>query len=153
MIMLINNYLYKGMHNIFLFYFIKISPNLKWRNLGWELLDHDVLRLRTNLPALQPIAVIHPLLPVVGQSKRKVVFFCKSLSDFSRQFNNFFLRGKKAAFVFLQTIFVLRMRWHGFWTVLCREEKPDGRQLSLSVGNYNKAIKPQVNGNSLNICR
>lgn len=46
---------------------------------------------------------------------------------------------------------MIEMTW--FLDCSLQEEKPDGRQLSLSSGNYNKVIKPQVNGNSLNICR
>ena len=98
--------------------------------------------------------VIHPLLPVGRQPKRKV--FCKSSSDFSRQFNNFFLRKKKkksSSICFPSKHFcpMIEMTW--FLDCSLQEEKPDGRQLSLSSGNYNKVIKPQVNGSSLNICR
>lgn len=92
-----------------------------------------------------------PPLPEVRQPKRKD--FCKSLSDFSRQFNKFFFKGKKAAaFVFLQRVSVLWLRWHGFWTALCRRRSQmEGSFLSALA--IITVIKPQVNGSSLNICR
>lgn len=94
------------------------------------------------------------LLTVARQTKRKD--FCKSLSDFFRQFNNFFLkereREKKAAFVFLQRVSVLWLRWHGFWTAPCRR-RSQTEGSSLSALAIITVIKPQVNGNSLNICR
>lgn len=84
------------------------------------------------------------LLTVARQTKRKD--FCKSLSDFFRQFNNFFLkereREKKGSICFPSKSFcsVTEMTW--FLDCSLQEEKPDRRQLSLSSGNYNSHKTP-----------
>lgn len=119
------------------------------------------MRLWNNLPIFhadldealrKSIVVIHPLLPVARQLKRKVflqvtVWLFQAIQQF------LFKEKKKSGICFPSKHFcsMIEMTW--FLDCSLQEEKPDGRQLSLSSGNYNKVIKPQVNGNSLNICR
>lgn len=69
--------------------------------------EHGIIfKAHPDEPLRHSIMFICPLLPVARQSKRKD--FCKSLSDFSRQFNNFFLRktkNKKHLFSFKEFLF------------------------------------------------
>lgn len=97
--------------------------------------------------------VIHPLLPVGRQPKER--FFASHRLTF-QTIQQFLFKERKrkssSICISFKAFFVYELRWHGFWTAPCRR-KPDRGQLSLSSGNYNKVIKPQVNGSSLNICR
>lgn len=133
----INKYLF-NIYIINILYHIKrmvikaLYLNFELKNLmtwGWNY--HPIFHADLDETLRKSIAMIYPLLPVAREPERKVFFFCKSLSDFSRQFNNFFLRGKKAAFVFFQSIFVLWLRWHGFWTAPCwKRSQTEGSFLS-----------------------
>lgn len=105
--------------------------------------EHGIIfKAHPDEPLRHSIMFICPLLPVARQSKRKD--FCKSLSDFSRQFNNFFLRKtknkKNICFPSKSFCSLTQMTW--FLDCSLQEEKPDRRQLFLSSGNYNSHKTP-----------
>lgn len=98
--------------------------------------------------------VIHPLLPVGRQPKER--FFLQVIVWLFQTIQQFLFKERKkksSSICFPSKHFcpMIEMTW--LLDCSLQEEKPDGRQLSLSSGNYNKVIKPQVNGSSLNICR